>query len=242
MAKSQVRLGQEAFVLSTQGEVVRTMVGQLQRVHCREAGNWVWRNDHTFLNGCDSSHPNWNSFDAAVQAALQVLEARKAALRKQLRALTARTRHLQTAAYKQSVESAPYKMVDLGGGEKRMRTRMRKGVAVPEIYFRPGQLVYAIITPLTPPCGDEWKNCVYRPHAHFVLETEVRSVTLAPDGTVRYTYATPLRPEELFPTREEAAERFRSYSEPGTLEPAPFVSHEEEVQKLKEFDELHPPF
>jgi hypothetical protein len=242
MSKTDVVLGREVFVLSPQGDVVRTMVAQLRRVQCCEKGNWVWRTDHTFLNGCDSSQPNWHSFRAAAQAALQVLEARKATLRKQLRALGARTRHLETAAYRQSVKSAPYKMVDLGDGEKRIRTRMRKCVAVPETYFRPGQAIYAIITPLTPPCGKEWGNSLYRPYPHFVLETEVRSVTLSSDGSARYTYATPLKPDEYFLTRKEAEERLRSYSEPGTSEPIHFVSHEEEAKKLKELDEAHPPF
>lgn len=234
-----IKLGQEVFVLSPQGEVVRTMVAQLRRVECREAGNWVSRTDHVFLNGCDSSQPNWNSFEAATEKAQEVLEVRKAALRKQLRALAARTRQLKTDAYRQSVESAPYKMVDLGDGETRIRTRMRKRVAVPESYFRPGQVVYAVITPLTEPRYSEW---VYRPHPHFILETEVRSVTLAPGGTARYTYATPLRPEELFPTREEAAQRLQSYSEPGTAEEIRFVSMEEEKKQLEELKEDDVPF
>jgi hypothetical protein len=242
MAKSPVELGQKVFVLSPQGEVVRTMVGQLRRVQCYEGGDWVWRDDHTFLNGCDSSQPHWNSFGAAAQAARKVLEDRKTALRKQLQTLAARTRHLTTSAYKQGVESAPYKMVDLGDGEKRVRTRMRKRVAVPETYFKPGQVVYAIITPLTPPHGSQWADSIYRPHSHFVLETEVRSVTLAPDGTARHTYATPLRPEELFLTREEATQKLQSYSEPGTLEPTLFVSMAEEKEKLDELLEDDVPF
>jgi hypothetical protein len=242
MAKSQIELGQEVFVLSPQGDVVRTLVAQLRRVQCREGSDWVWREEHTFLNGGGGGQPNWSSFRAAAQAAQKVLEARKTALRKQLRALAARTRYLETAAYKQSVESAPYKLVDLGDGETRIRTRMRKRIAVPDTYFKPGQVVYAIITPLTPPHGTQWANSLYRPHSHFVLETEVRSVTLAPDGTARYTYATPLWPEELFLIREEATKRLQSYCEPGTLEPTPFVSMAEEKEKLEELIEDDIPF
>jgi hypothetical protein len=242
MAKSPVELGQKVFVLSPQGEVVRTMVGQLRRVQCYEGGDWVWRDDHTFLNGDGVSQQNWSSFEAAAQAAQKVLEARRAALRKQLRTLAARVRHLKTAAYRQGVESAPYKMVDLGDGETRIRTRMRKRIAVPDTYFKPGQVVYAIITPLTPPHGSQWADSIYRPHSHFVLETEVRSATLAPDGTARYTFATPLRPEELFLTREEATQRLQSYCEPGTLEPTLFVSMAEEKEKLDELLEDDVPF
>lgn len=227
MTRSKVVLGQKVFVLSPDGEVVRTMVAEISREH------------YTMLNGYTSHEAHWTSFVAAVGAAREVLERRRAALRKTLRQLAAKDRALQAADYKRAVMSAPYKVVDLGYDETRSRTRMRKHVPVPETYLAPGQLVYAIITPMIKPSAG-W--AVYRPYSHFVLETEIQSVRLSPSGTARYTFGTHYPLDEYFLSREEAETKLQSYSEPGTLEPVYFVSREEEKKELDELQEDDIPF
>lgn len=227
MTTSQVVLGQEVFVLSPDGEVVRTMVAEISREH------------YTMLNGYDSRDKHWTSFDGAVSAAHKRLEARRAAARKALRELAAKARELHTESYRHSVASAPYKLVDLGYDETRSRTRMRKRVLVPDSYLRPGQTVYAIITPMIKPSAG-W--AVYRPYSHFVLETEIQSVRLSPSGTARYTFGTPYPLDEYFLSRKEAETKLQSYSEPGTLEPVHFVSREEEKKELDELQEDNIPF
>jgi hypothetical protein len=221
MAKSEMVLGQEVFVLSS-GDVVRTMVAALAS-----------DGHYTFLNGYDSHCAHWDSYGKALAAARAHLETRRESLRTALRQLAGRERQLQTADYRRGVETAPYKMVDPSYYETgARRTRTRKHVAVPDTYLRPGKRVYVIITPMIEPKG-EW---VYRPYSHFVLETEVRSVCLSMTGTALYAFDTPLRPDEHFLTRKKAEERLRSYSEPGTAEPIHFVSMKEEKEELAKID------
>jgi hypothetical protein len=222
MTKSEMVLGQEVFVLSPQGDVVRTMVAMLAS-----------DGHYTFLNGYHSHCcAHWDSYGKAIAAAREHLDARRAALRKTLRQLAARDRQLQTMDYRRAVDFAPYKVANLSY-EEGFRTRTRKHVAVPDTYLRPGESVYAIITPMTEPQSG-W---VYKPYSHFVLEMEVQSVCLSMSGTALYTFDTPLRPDEHFGTREEAEERLRSYSEPGTLEDIHFVSRKEEKEELAKIDD-----
>lgn len=222
----KVVLGQEVFVLSPQGDVICTKVAGIAMV----AG--IGSESYDLLNGYSSDHPHWFSFDEAIGAARNCLEARREKLRKALRQLAARDREFQKDGYWHSVLTAPYKMVDLGYDEtRRFRSRTRKKISVPETYMQPGQCVFAIITPATLPHGDGW--VVYRPYKHFILETYVKSVWLSPDGTAHYGFSTPLKPEEFFLSRKEATERLQSYSEPGTLEQINFVSKAREMQELE---------
>ncbi|MDD2657641.1 MAG: hypothetical protein PHD04_03225 [Candidatus Pacebacteria bacterium] len=100
-------------------------------------------------------------------------------------------------------------------------------------------MVYVIITPLTRP-NPGWD--VYRPHKHFVLETEVRSVCFSPDGQVHYAFSTRFVVEEFFLSREEATAKLRSFSEPGTEDVVPFVSSKQEKEENKKLLDDNIPF
>jgi hypothetical protein len=230
-AMRSIRLGQEAFVLSREGDVVRTMVGSLKG---KGKG-------YEFLNGDDSSHEHWFALDQALAAADKQLRSRQDRLRQQIRTLAAARRSLTKKGYEKAVRSAPYRVVDLrdplGLAEwqrKKCRTRRRKKVIVPQSYARPGDFVYAIVTPLIKPYYEGAST--YRPHNHFVLETVVESVCFAPDGNVFYKLSTTLVPEEFFTSRKEAEKRLDSYSEHGG-EPIHFVSHAEEKTELDKMSE-----
>jgi hypothetical protein len=79
---------------------------------------------------------------------------------------------------------------------------------------------------------------VYRPYPHFVLETKVQQVYFEADGTVHYSFATPFKIEEYFLLKHKAVRRLESMSEPGTLEPVPCVSHDEERRKIDEIEDI----
>jgi hypothetical protein len=227
-AQRVVKLGQEAFVLSREGEVVRTMVARLDE------------GSYQFLNGDSSGDPHWFSFEAAARAASACLSFREAAIRKGLRTLARKRRALTTKKYESAVRDAPYRAVDLRDTwaiRKRRRARERKTVRVPGTYLELGSVVYAIITPLILP-----KELVYRPYGHFILETEVKSIWFSPDGEVHYGFTTPFSPEEFFGSRKEAEARLRSYSEPGTLDPIYFVSSKKEKKELEKINEDDIPF
>lgn len=193
-------LGQKVFVLSRDGEVVQTMVGRLEK------------DEAVFLNGYTSRGRHWTSFEQAADAAREVLEARRHALRKALRQLAVKAHRLGSEAYKESVVTAPYKMIDMSDNIARFCSRKRKRIAIPADYIRPGTTVYVIITPHIMPRSVDW---VYRPHQHFVLETQVRGVYMTTDGQPVYSFVTPFKPSEYFLDREEAEAQLSSYSEPG---------------------------
>ncbi|MBI4065969.1 hypothetical protein HY412_02140 [Candidatus Kaiserbacteria bacterium] len=221
VARTEVRIGQEAFVLSPDGEVVRTIVAKLNGKGYR------------LLNGDDECRSHWFSFDEAVSAARNRINAQQAALRKELRVLAHKRRTLETQNYRDGVMSAPYKVVDLRDTTTLVRlrhTRVLKKVCVPETYFMPGHVAYAIITPMT---RLESEDYGYRPHEHFILETEVMSVCFSPDGQTHYMFSTPFVVEEFFSSRKEATARLESYSEPGTKDPVHFVSSRKEKEELE---------
>ena len=219
VAKRAVHLGQEAFVLSPVGEVVRTMVAKLEG------------EGYQFLNGSDAHRPHWFDFENAVAAASARIDAQRKALQEELRALARKRRTLEERDHWDGVMNAPFRVVDLWDEAplaftRRRHTRELKKIHVPETYLEPGHVVYVVITPMT---RSSWGGG-YRPHKHFVLETEVRSVCFSPDGQAHYTFSTDFIVEEFFPSREEATARLQSFSEPGTKEPAPFVSRQQEKE------------
>ncbi len=218
-----VRLGDEAFVvLTTGGKVERTLVGALEG------------NGYMFLNGLHSSRTHWFDFDQAVSVAEERVKKREVALRAELKALGRWRKYLLSEKYRADVFSPPYKVTDLGPGEDRKRTRHLKSIKVPLEYLLPGCRVYMVITPQT---RAKWEK-VYRPHSHFVLETEVRTVHFTPDGVAHYTFSTPFEVSEFFLQKHEAVKKLLSFSEPGTLEAVPFVSQKEEKEKLSELDDI----
>lgn len=217
-AKRVIHIGLEAFVLSHDGEVVRTMVAGLN-----ETGYW-------FLDGSSNRRQHWFTFKSAVAAASNHVNARQIALRKSLRALARKRKALETQAYRDGIMNEPYKVIDLKAvlnyGQPR-RPRKLKKVQVPERYLVPGDTVYVIITPAVPPEPME-----YRPYKHFVLETVVRSVCLSPDGQAHYTFSTPFVVEKFFLSRDEAMAELQSFSEPGTKDPVHFVSSKQEREEI----------
>jgi len=230
VAKRVVSIGQQTFVLAPDGEVARTMVARLE-----EGG-------YQLLNGDDDRRPHWFSFKDAVAAASDRIGVRQTALRKALRALSQKRRALETKNYRDSVMNAPYRVIDLRDTMDlifgRRRTRKLKKVHVPETYLMPGSVVYAIITPMT----RSSELGLYRPHNHFVLETEVKSVCFSPDGKVHYTFSTPFVVEEFFPSRGEATTKLRSLLEPGSPHPVPFVSSKQEKEENKKLLDDDIPF
>lgn len=230
-AKRVVYIGQKVFVVSPAGEVVRTVVARLEG------------EGYQFLNGGSNRHPHWFNIHEAVAAAGVRIEARQTALRKELRALGRKRRTLETQSYRNDVMSAPYRAVDLRDEAslafaRRRHTRGLKKIRVPEEYLTPGCMVYAIITPTT---QSSWAGA-YRPHKHFVLETEVKSVCFSPDGQVHYAFSTPFTVGEFFPSREEATAKLQSFSEPGTEEPVPFVSNKQEKEENEKLLDDDVPF
>lgn len=218
VAKRVISIGQEAFVLSPDGEVVRTMIAKLEKEGYR------------FLNGDDERRRHWFSFEGAISAASERIIARQVALRKQLRALALKRRALEEQNYRDGVVSAPYRVVDLRDTVSHNLTHLRpsrnlKKVHVPETYLRPGHVVYVAITPAT---RSEFET--YRPYKHFVLETEVASVCFSPDGQVYYTFSTPFIVREFFLSRRGAAAK--NFSEPGTKDLVPFVSSKQEKEEI----------
>ncbi len=229
--RNAVTLGQEVFILSPTGEIVRTMVGKLEQ------------NSYTFLNGDDERCPHWFSFQEAASAATDRITTRIDRLQQEIRGLKERRRQLGTEKYKSGVRNAPYRVVELRDREafkRRSRTRNLKYIHLPGSHLSPGEMAFAVITPST---ETRWSDAVvYRPHKHFVLETEVKSVCLSPDGQVHYVFSTPFVVEEFFPSREEATARLRSFSEPGTEEPVPFVSSKQEEDENKKLLDDDVPF
>jgi hypothetical protein len=233
VVKTSVRLGQDAFVLSPEGEVVRTVVARLFA-----GGYW-------FLNGASGHRSqHWFVFQDAVAAANARIDGRQKALRKELRALGRKRRALETSTYRNEVMNAPYRVVDLRdettlAHARPRRPRTLQNVFAPLEYLEPGHMVYVIITPLTRP-NPGWD--VYRPHKHFVLETEVRSVCFSPDGQVHYTFSTRFVVGEFFLSRKEAEARLQSFSEPGTKDPVPFVSSKQELEESEKLLDDDIPF
>lgn len=229
-AVHKVELGQEVYVLSPQWQVIRTMVAKIDN-----------QGQYEFLNGDSYRLPHWFLLDDAIVTAHLMLDHRKAALRESLRALNAKSRALNTNKYRQSVVDAPYRVADVrdrdGSFSRKAQTRYKKKVTVPENYLKPGTLVYVVVTPRTTP-----REYGYRPHSCFVLETEIASVCIAPNGEPHHTYAIPFDVEEHFPTREAATKRLASYSEPGTVDPTPFVSRKEWKKGYDKWDKENPPF
>ncbi len=217
--KSQaVTLGQEVFVVTgTDGGIERTMVGALEG------------KEYILLNGqsCGLA-THWFSLDLAIEAAAEQIKSREALLRAELRNLARRRKHILSIEYQAAVLDSPYKVADLRAEGRAVRSRRIRTVTVPSEYLCPGCRVYTIITPQT---RVRWEE-VYRPHPHFVLETEVRRVHFSPDGVVHYTFVTPFVVSEFFLDKDAAIRTLSNYSEPGTLETVPFVSLEEEQQAL----------
>ena len=216
-----VHLGQEVFLLSAQGEVIRTMVAL------------IWKDGYSFLNGSGSFNAHWFSFNEALSAADDHLQRRSARLRKELRSLAHRRKALVTGEYRESVASTPQRVVDPRDIENRFRTKKLKKVCVPEAYYSPGKIVYVAITPASRHHQD-----VYRPYPYFVLETKVTSVCFTPDGKAHYTFSTPFGVIEFFPSLEGAATKLRILSGLEMENDVPFVSAEKEESELAEIDDI----
>lgn len=225
--KHKVRLGQQVFVLSATGEVVRTMVGK------------IWAGDkfnnfeprYTLLNGENSKH--WFSYQDALIASQDRVSQQIKVLEKQLAMLRTKSKRLGAEEVRDAVMNAPYKVVDLRDCDVRDRTRKLKRITVPDTYPKIGDVMYLVITPQVMP-----KQFVYRPFEHFVLETIVRSVCFSPDGKVHVEFETPFRSEEYFVLREDAESRLRSYLKTGAKQPLHFVSHATEVAELDKIEDI----
>lgn len=243
MSNPKAILGQQVFVLSGRS-VVRTMIGRIEidKSYTFLNGRRVIDPDgrcYTFLNGDRVNDPDGFTYEAAVVSARERIKAQEAKLRKALRDLAKEDLQLQSEAYRQSVESAPYKMVDLRYElDHRLRPRTRKNVSVPETYLTPGQRVYAIITPATRPCFDGMT--VYRPFRNFVLSTRVESVCLSPNGEAVYAFTTPFVPSDYFLSRKEAMGKLKLHLESGAV--GHFVSAAKEEKELKKLADDDIPF
>lgn len=137
----KVKLGQQVFVLSPTGEVVRTMVGEIQVGD--KFNNFELR--YTLLNGEDGQH--WFSYQDALIASQERVSQQIEFLKKQLTALRMKSKRLTTEEAMSAVMMAPYKVVDLSGSEIRLRTRRLKRISVPSKYPKPGTKVYVVVTP-----------------------------------------------------------------------------------------------
>lgn len=226
--KRKVNLGQEVFVLSATGEVVRTMVGEIR------AGNEFnnFEPGYTLLNGESGQH--WFSYQDALIAAQDRVSQQIKVLKKQLVALRMKSKRLVTEEARDAVMNAPYKVVDLRDRDVRDHTRKLKRITVPDTYPKIGDVIYLVITPrvMMP------KGFVYRPFEHFVLETIVRSVCFSPDGKVHIEFNTSFRSEDYFVLREDAESRLRSYLKVDVNQLLHFVSHATEVEELNKIEDI----
>jgi len=215
-----VNIGQEAFILSKDGEIVRTMVAKLEE------------NGYQFLNGDDEHRPHWFSFADAVSAVSNRISAKQTILRKQLCALARKQRMLRAQDYRDGVMSEPYRVVNLHDTMAYAFARSRcsrklKNIRVPEAYLKPGHMVYVTIIP-----GTRSDFEVYRPHQYFVLETEVTSVCFSPDGQVHYTFSTPFIVEEFFLSCKEAVARLQNFLKSWKEDAVPFISSKQEKEEI----------
>lgn len=235
--KHKVKLGQEVFVLSSTGEVVRTMIGEI----CAGDEFNHFKPRYTLLNG--HSGPHWFKYAEAVSAAKDHMAKRTAALQKRLAVLRKKVKHQSTDEARQAVMVAPYKVINLKAGYSghehmsRSATRNLKRICVPDTYLEPGTRVYLIVTPQVK-LRDELSKFCYRPFSHFVLETVITKACFSPDGKVHLAFATPFQVNEYFATRKEAKLRLKSYSEPGTVEPVNFVSYKRELQEIAKIPDI----
>lgn len=225
--KRNVKLGQQVFVLSATGEVVRTMVGKIQAGD--KFNNFEPR--YTLLNGEDGQH--WFSYQDALIASQDRVSQQIKVLKKQLATLRVKSKRLVTEDARDAVMEAPYKVVDLRDRDPRDRTRKLKRITVPDTYPKIGDVMYLVITPWVMP-----KEFVYRPFEYFVLETIVRSVCFSPDGKVHLGFKTPFRTEEYFVLREDADSRLRSYLMKDANQPLHFVSHVTEVNEIDKIEDI----
>lgn len=219
--KRKVTLGQKVFILSGGSEVVCTMVGRITDTDY-----------YTLLNGWDSSTPHWFTYEEALIAAEESVQAHIVALRKRATMARKKLKQLATDASKQATMKAPYKVVDLRS-DPRERTRKLMKVLIPHAYPKPGAMVYIVITPKV-----GRREFEYRPFPHFVLETKVSSVCFSPDGKVHISFATPFKVDEHFTTRKEAETKLRCFKERDALEPIHFVSHATEKMELDKIEDI----
>jgi hypothetical protein len=222
-----VKLGQQVFMLSSTGEVVRTMVGKIWTGY----GFNNFEPRYILLNGESGQH--WFSYQDALTASQDRVSQQIKVLKKQLATLRMKSKRLVTEEARDAVMNAPYKVVDLRDCDVRGNTRKLMRITVPETYPKIGDVMYLVITSQVMP-----KEFVYRPFKHFVLESIVRSVCFSPDGKVHIEFKTPFRPEEYFVLREDAESRLRSYLKTDTNQPLHFVSHATEVDELDKIEDI----
>lgn len=215
-AARKVTLGQEVFILSSDGSVVRTRIAKIFA-----DGRYL------FLDGTDSRH--WFSYDEAVLAATELALAKEKQLRQRLTALRKMRRHLVTDEARCAVMSKPLKVVNLSDTELRVRTRKLKDIKIPVKYFQPGTMVYIAVTP-----NIRTGKFEYRPYESFILEVPISSVWFTPNGISHAGLSNPYGAEEHFPTREAAMKAHPTISI--------VVPYEEFKRDEKEFDKLHPVF
>lgn len=217
----KINLGREVFVLSNDGEVVRTMVAKIG-----PEGHYALLNGIPLVIWDNPAKPShWFTFEDALAAAQERIKIQMARLQKQLAALTKRSIQMEAEEAKTAVMGAPYKVADLSGNHPPRRTRQLKKVVIPVNYLNPGSTVYVCITPQTknPRLG-------YRPHKLFVLETKIKEVSFDPKGVLRYTYTTPFKVERHFALKSEAGDFLRKHY---PNEQIGFVPHEEEKEKIR---------
>ncbi len=204
-----VQLGQEVFFLF-QGNVIRTAVGK------------VHKEGYDLLDKRCPFGRHWFTFDQALAAADKGILLRQETLRRQLKELAGMRKKLKTPLYKEKVMTAPRRVKDLRDIEDTSRTRKLKKLKVPENYLNPGQVVYLAVSPNT----RTEEADVYRPYAYFVLETEVGSVCLTPDGKLHYSLMSFFKRDEFFSSREKATAHLRDVL--NVHSDVPFVSKVED--------------
>lgn len=211
------QLGQEAFQVSREGNITRTMVAKVYA-----EGGWQ------FLNGSRNALPCYFSFEEAVAAAEGCIKTHEARLREELRALARKRKSLRKPDCRNHVMTAPYRVIDLrevAYPRKPSRPRNLRKVIVPKTYLLPGHRAYTIITP-----GTESVSEAYRPVRFFVLEVEVRSVCFTPDGHSHYSFSTPFVVKDIFPSEQEAALAIRELLDLRPVHSVWFVSRKEEQE------------
>lgn len=218
MGKPTIRLGKEVFYISSEGDIVQTMVAKIF-----DDGQYL------FLDGTCNKH--WFTYEEAAVAAVQLALEKEKKLRQRLMTLRRKRKQLLTTTQAGAASmSGPFKVVDLSGAECRSRTRKLKRISVPAEYPQLGTMVYVAVT------SNIWTGeFEYRPYPSFILEVPISSVWFTPDGAYHVRLSNSYGIDKYFPTREAAKAEHSGISI--------VVPYEEYKEGRKEFErELGPPF
>ncbi|MGH7175438.1 MAG: hypothetical protein ACREGR_03725 [Minisyncoccia bacterium] len=230
--KPERYLGEPAFIIRDNGEILRTAVSEIDCIRVRhlepESANKRKGAEYRYqlLNG--SSNRHFFDFEGALEVsekALKEVVRNKNATKAESKAAEKYLGRLRTEKLRQEILSQPLIEGAMLGGFISART-LGKNETFPTNYFRPGQTVFALITPST-----HYRTTTpWRPRPYFVLKTQVDKVSYGPrwPGKVYYNLGTEysIQGNHLYATESEAREKLTeifAQQTGGTIKPEKIV-------------------